>query len=95
MIQESTGKVVVVRDEATGRWFLPRGRKDVGETLEQAAFREGYEVRKISASRRWADLTEAFLRRVDSDRNPCLCFCHIDNLRVRRQRKLGKLIHTI
>ncbi|KIM33100.1 hypothetical protein M408DRAFT_56833, partial [Serendipita vermifera MAFF 305830] len=43
MIQESTKKVVVVRDTDTGRWFLPRGRKDVGETLEQAAFREGYE----------------------------------------------------
>jgi 8-oxo-dGTP pyrophosphatase MutT (NUDIX family) len=44
IIQGSTGKVVVVRDQAVGRWFLPRGRKDVGETLEQAAFREGYEV---------------------------------------------------
>jgi hypothetical protein len=92
MIQESTGKVVVVRDEATGRWFLPRGRKDVGESLEQAAFREGYEVRKNLCL---SSLAEAFLRRVDSDRNPCLCFCHIDNLRVQRQRRHGKLIHTI
>ena len=24
-------------------WFLPKGRKDVGETLETAALREGYE----------------------------------------------------
>jgi hypothetical protein len=44
MIQPSTGKIVVVKDTSTGRWFLPRGRKDIGETLEQAAFREGYEV---------------------------------------------------
>ncbi|CCA72297.1 hypothetical protein PIIN_06231 [Serendipita indica DSM 11827] len=43
MIQPSTGKLVVVQDAKTKQWFLPRGRKDVGETLEQAAFREGYE----------------------------------------------------
>lgn len=43
MIQPSTKKVVLVYDSGTKRWFLPRGRKDVGETLEQAAFREGYE----------------------------------------------------
>lgn len=45
MIQPSTKNVVVVHDTRTNRWFLPRGRKDVGETLEQAGFREGYEVR--------------------------------------------------
>jgi NUDIX domain len=91
MIQESTDKVVVVRDEATGRWFLPRGRKDIGETLEQAAFREGYEVRKFLC---W-HLTEAFLRRVDSDRNPCLFFCHTDNHKLQSRRKLGKPIQII
>lgn len=41
---ESYAKVVVVYDTFRRRWFLPRGRKDVGESLEQAAFREGYEV---------------------------------------------------
>ena len=25
------------------RWFLPKGRKDLGESLEDAAVREGYE----------------------------------------------------
>jgi 8-oxo-dGTP pyrophosphatase MutT (NUDIX family) len=44
MLQPSTGKVVIVQDTASKEWLLPRGRKDVGETLEQAAFREGYEV---------------------------------------------------
>ncbi|KAG8753135.1 hypothetical protein FRC14_006383 [Serendipita sp. 396] len=43
MIQPSSGNVVVVYDTKRRTWFLPRGRKDVGETLEQAAFREGYE----------------------------------------------------
>ena len=49
IIQPSSGKIVIVNDTATGTWFLPRGRKDVGETLEQCALREAYEeVRAIS-----------------------------------------------
>lgn len=45
IIQPSTGKVVVVhmREAETEYWFLPKGRKDVGESLEQAALREAYE----------------------------------------------------
>lgn len=50
IIQPSTGKVVVIserQEHEDGRalrsWFLPRGRKDVGESLEQAALREAYE----------------------------------------------------
>ncbi|KAI0000752.1 hypothetical protein BJV74DRAFT_110510 [Russula compacta] len=43
VIQPSSGKVVVVNDTAKRSWFLPRGRKDVGETLEQCALREAYE----------------------------------------------------
>ena len=43
IIQPSSGKVVLVCDTAHGHWFLPRGRKDVGESLEQAALREAYE----------------------------------------------------
>ncbi|RPD63366.1 hypothetical protein L227DRAFT_572523 [Lentinus tigrinus ALCF2SS1-6] len=51
IIQPSTGKIVLLHEElerdARGhvqhRWFLPKGRKDVGETLEQAALREAYE----------------------------------------------------
>lgn len=43
VIQPSTGKIVVISSVKEERWFLPRGRKDVGETLEQAALREAYE----------------------------------------------------
>lgn len=41
IIQPSSGKVVVVQDG--DRWFLPKGRKDLGESIEEAALREGYE----------------------------------------------------
>ena len=41
-IQPSTGKIVVV-ENGEGRWFLPKGRKDVGESLDKTALREGYE----------------------------------------------------
>jgi len=41
IIQPSTGKIVLVDDGV--HWFLPKGRKDRGESLEQTALREGYE----------------------------------------------------
>ncbi|TFY67372.1 hypothetical protein EVG20_g3966 [Dentipellis fragilis] len=43
IIQPSSGKVVVVNDSNRQAWFLPRGRKDIGESLEQCALREAYE----------------------------------------------------
>jgi len=43
IIQQSTWKIVVVHDGRDRRWFLPKGRKDVGESIEAAALREGYE----------------------------------------------------
>lgn len=50
IIQPSSGKIVVVNDTNTKSWFLPRGRKDVGESLEQCALREAYEeVKRISS----------------------------------------------
>ena len=56
IIQPSTKKVIVLSEKAEasdGRvfhyWFLPKGRKDVGESLEQTALREAYEeVRPLS-----------------------------------------------
>jgi len=52
ILQPSTGRVVLVsignQEGKDGRWFLPRGRKDVGESLEETALREGYEVRSRS-----------------------------------------------
>ena len=43
ILQPSTQKVVVVHHQRLKYWFLPRGRKDVGESLESAALREAYE----------------------------------------------------
>ncbi|TFK48202.1 hypothetical protein OE88DRAFT_1647196 [Heliocybe sulcata] len=43
IIQPSTRKIVVVYDGSSERWFLPKGRKDVGESIEEAALREAYE----------------------------------------------------
>lgn len=48
IIQPTTGKVVLVNEGKD--WFLPKGRKDQGESLEQTALREGFEeVRLIFA----------------------------------------------
>ncbi|KAH7101710.1 hypothetical protein BKA62DRAFT_173852 [Auriculariales sp. MPI-PUGE-AT-0066] len=45
IIQPSTSRVCILEDmpHKAGRYFLPRGRKDVGETLEQAVLREVFE----------------------------------------------------
>ncbi|KAJ3824573.1 hypothetical protein EV361DRAFT_912082 [Lentinula raphanica] len=44
IIQPSTQKMVILYDHSKpGCFFLPRGRKDVGETLQEAALREAYE----------------------------------------------------
>jgi 8-oxo-dGTP pyrophosphatase MutT (NUDIX family) len=43
LIQRPTNKIVVIYESSKGYWFLPRGRKDIGETLEAAALREAYE----------------------------------------------------
>ena len=41
IIQPSSGKVVIVQDG--DHWFLPKGRKDLGESIEETALREAYE----------------------------------------------------
>ncbi|KAK6338646.1 hypothetical protein TWF696_009457 [Orbilia brochopaga] len=47
MVHRKTKRVVLVIDEREGQsvlgWFLPKGRRDVGETFEQTAVREGEE----------------------------------------------------
>lgn len=45
IIQPSTQRVCIIEDSdhCPGAYFLPRGRKDVGESLEQTALREGFE----------------------------------------------------
>lgn len=43
IIQPETEKIVMIKDTKLKIWFLPKGRKDVGESLEQTALREAYE----------------------------------------------------
>ncbi|KZP33244.1 hypothetical protein FIBSPDRAFT_847859 [Athelia psychrophila] len=43
IIQPETRKIVVIFNRKTQRWFLPKGRKDEGESIEQAALREAHE----------------------------------------------------
>jgi len=47
IIQENTHKIVVVFETQKKYWFFPRGRKDIGESLEKAALREAYEEVRI------------------------------------------------
>ena len=49
IIQPATAKVVLVTDKRE-RWFLPKGRKDKGESLEQTALREAYEEVRLMNS---------------------------------------------
>lgn len=42
-------KVLLVRWQQTGEYFLPKGRKDVGEQLEQTALRETLEETGVRA----------------------------------------------
>lgn len=48
IIQPSTSKIVLVFDTNSKLWFLPKGRKDLGESLEQTVLREAYE--EVSAN---------------------------------------------
>jgi len=43
IFQPTTASVVLVYDKRHQVYFLPRGRKDMGETLEITALREGFE----------------------------------------------------
>ncbi|PBK85695.1 hypothetical protein ARMGADRAFT_1087256 [Armillaria gallica] len=43
IIQPSSHRIVVCYDSLRKTYFLPKGRKDIGESLEEAAVREAYE----------------------------------------------------
>ena len=43
IIQPSSAKLVLLYENRLKYWFLPKGRKDLGESLEQTALREAYE----------------------------------------------------
>ena len=47
IIQGNTNRIVVVHDTKRGGWFLPRGRKEMGESLEETAIREAYEKASV------------------------------------------------
>ena len=47
IVQRRTHLIVVVHDTEQQNWFFPRGRKNIGESLEQAAIREAYEEVKF------------------------------------------------
>ena len=42
------GAGIVVVGDGAERWFLPKGRKDKGESLDKTALREGYEEVRMS-----------------------------------------------
>ncbi|KAM0596712.1 hypothetical protein ACHAPN_004196 [Verticillium nonalfalfae] len=42
-VDVARAKVLLIRWRKTGEYFLPKGRKDQGETLEKTATRETYE----------------------------------------------------
>ncbi len=50
IIQPSSHKIVVCYDSLRKTYFLPKGRKDIGESLEEAAVREAYEEVRLSFS---------------------------------------------
>ncbi|KAF7307860.1 Nudix hydrolase domain-containing protein [Mycena kentingensis (nom. inval.)] len=55
IFQEETDKIVVCYEQKKHYWFFPKGRKDIGESLEQTALREAYEeVRSASRSLSYA-----------------------------------------
>jgi hypothetical protein len=43
IFQRSTHKVVILYETQAKYWFFPKGRKDIGESLETTAIREAYE----------------------------------------------------
>lgn len=72
LIQPSTNKVILLYDTSRRYWFLPKGRKDVGESLEQAALREAYEEASLTASLGIEYLLTHDAIRVDFVQNSCL-----------------------
>lgn len=43
IIQKKTEKIIVLYSTMMDYWFFPRGQKDIGESIEQAALREAHE----------------------------------------------------
>lgn len=60
IIQPSTRKVVLLYERRRNYWFLPKGRKDIGESLEQTALREAYEEVSIVVRMTITDLADSY-----------------------------------
>jgi len=80
IIQPSTGLFVLLSEKQTWkfggkeieeeRWFLPRGRKDMGETIEETAVREGYEESGYRCTLMPLDVPTNATRPLDKDKKP-------------------------
>lgn len=49
-VDPKASKVLIIFNRRLGIWQLPKGRKDIGETLHSAALRETYEETGVRAS---------------------------------------------
>jgi len=80
IIQPSTSNYVVLSEKYTLKfgnkveerehWFLPRGRKDIGESLEQTAVREGYEESGYRCTLMPLNIPSRATRPTDADKKP-------------------------
>ncbi len=84
IIQPSTQKIVVVYDTEKKYWFLPRGRKDTGESLEQAALREAYEEVSSSSGSSDKNSETLFIIRLVIKSSSCPFISQRINLPLRR-----------
>jgi len=56
-VDTETAQVLVIRWRKTGEYFLPKGRKNIGEPLDQTALRETYEETGIPVQLLPVDMT--------------------------------------
>lgn len=90
IIQPATHKVVVIYETQRKFWFLPRGRKDFGESLEQTALREAHEeVCRYHVRISWRPgLMSRPLFSLDIESSFCRCLFPVTRPRPRTIRML-------
>jgi 8-oxo-dGTP pyrophosphatase MutT (NUDIX family) len=67
-IDKLRSKVLLIRWRKTGEYLLPKGRKDVGETLEKTALRETFEETGVTAQLLPANIVSLATTAKDSQR---------------------------